>query len=110
MYPIGYTVGMYLIETTIQFDKWLKKLKDKSAIGRILTKLKMVELGNLGDSKSVGGRVSELRLTYGPGYRIYFSKKGNTIILLLHGGNKSNQSSDIKKAKAILKELEINHD
>jgi len=87
-----------------------KKLKDKPAIGRILTKLKMVELGNLGDSKSVGGRVSELRLTYGPGYRIYFFKKGDTIILLLNGGNKSTQSSDVKKARTILKELEINHD
>ena len=101
---------MYFIETAIQFDKWLKKLKDKSAIGRILTKLKMVESGNLGDSKSVGGKISELRLTYGPGYRIYFFKKGNTIILLLNGGNKSTQPSDIKKAKAILKELEINYD
>jgi len=96
---------MYLIETTIQFDKWLKRLKDRTAAGRILTKLKMVELGNLGDSKSVGDKVSELRIKYGPGYRIYFFKKGNTIILLLTGGNKSTQNSDIKKAKQILKEL-----
>jgi len=101
---------MYLIETTMQFDKWLKKLKDRSAVGRILARLKVVESGNLGDSKSVGGKISELRLTYGPGYRIYFTKKGNRIILLLCGGNKSTQSSDIKKAKAILRELEASHD
>ncbi len=101
---------MYLIETTLWFDKWLRKLRDKKAKARILMRLKQVELGNLGDVKSVGHRISELRINYGQGYRVYFTRKGNVIILLLHGGDKSTQSKDIEKARLRLKEIEAKDD
>ena len=80
------------------------------AKARILLRLKHVELGNLGDVQSVGGKILELRIDYGPGYRIYFARKGNSIILLLIGGDKSTQTSDIEKAKKLLTELEETDD
>ena len=97
---------MYLIKKTDVFDKWLLKLKDYRAKAKILTKLKMIELGNLGDHKSVGSGVFEIRIDYGPGYRLYYSKPGTSIILLLVGGDKSSQSKDILKAQKLLEELE----
>jgi len=100
-------VAMLLVEKSTHFDKWLKKLKDRVAKARILFRIKKAENGNLGEYRSVGGRVSELKLDYGPGYRIYFTKKGDTVIWLLCGGDKSTQQSDIRKAKEILKALEI---
>ncbi len=76
---------MYLIKKTDIFDKWLLKLKDYRAKAKILTMLKKIELGNLGDRKSVGSIVSEIRIDYGPRYRLYYSKLGTSIILLLVG-------------------------
>ena len=93
---------MYLIEKTDSFDKWILKLKDYRAKAKILTKLKMMELGNLGDHKSVGFGVSEIRIDYGPGYRLYYGKLGTSIILSLVGGVKSSQSKDILKAQRLL--------
>ena len=97
---------MYTIEKTDIFDKWLLKLKDYRAKAKILTKLKMIELGNLGDHKSASSGVSEIRIDYGPGYRLYYRKLGTSIILLLIGGIKSSQSRDILKAQQLLKDLE----
>lgn len=68
------------------------------------------ENGNLGDVSSVGDKVFEMRIFYGPGYRLYYTRKGDAIILLINGGDKSTQDRDIKKAKEILKELEANDD
>lgn len=73
---------------------------------RITARLKRVELGNVGDAKSVGGGVSELRIDYGPGYRLYFTRRGFEVIVLLCGGNKSTQAQDIKAAQAIAAQLE----
>jgi len=98
---------MFLVEKSICFDKWLTKLKDRLAKVRILVRIKKVENGNLGEYRSVGGRVSELKIDYGPGYRLYFTRKGDTVIWLLCGGDKSSQQRDIKRAQEILKELEI---
>ncbi len=98
---------MFVVEKSNHFDKWLATLKDRVAKARILVRIKKVEKGNIGDYRPVGGRVSELKIDYGPGYRLYFTKKGDTIIWLLCGGDKSSQQSDIKRAKEILKELEI---
>lgn len=98
---------MYLIKTTTYFEKWLRKLKDKSARARILMRLKQVEQGSLGNVKSVGDKIHEFKISHGPGYRLYFSRKGNVIILLLNGGDKSTQSSDIKKAKVLLKDIGV---
>ena len=101
---------MYLIETTNQFDDWLRKLKDRAAKVRILVRIKRIEKGNLGDIKTIGEGVSEIRINYGPGYRIYYHKKGEVIIILLNAGTKSTQSQDIKKAKELLKLLEAGND
>ena len=98
---------MFLGEKSSCFDKWLRKLKDRVAVARILVHIKKVENGNLGEHRSVGGRVSELKIDCGPGYRVYFTRKGDTVICLLCGGDKSSQSKDIKRAKEILKELEL---
>ena len=97
---------MFLAEKSIRFDKWLKNLKDRRAKARILMCIKKVESGNFGINKAVGGKVSELKIDYGPGYRLYYTVRGVTVIWLLCGGDKSTQTSDIKKAKEMLQKLE----
>ena len=80
------------------FDRSLRKLKDRQARLRILERIDRLAHGNPGDVKPVGQGVSELRLTYGPGYRIYYLDEGGRLILLLCGGDKSTQQADIKRA------------
>lgn len=87
-------------EGKMPFIDWLESLKDKTIRYRIKERLDRVSLGNLGDYKPIKKGVSELRLNFGSGYRIYDAEEGDKIILLLCGGNKSTQSSDIKKAIA----------
>ncbi len=86
------------------FTEWLKSLQDVRTRKRIQNRVVRIESGNLGDHKSVGDGVFELRLHFGPGYRIYFGEVDNTIILLLCGGDKSSQSGDIDRAKAYWQE------
>ena len=81
------------------FRKWLHALRDVHARARIRVRLNRVRLGNFGDAKAVGGGVSELRVPYGPGYRVYVARAGNTVVLLLCGGDKSSQKRDIGTAK-----------
>jgi putative addiction module killer protein len=81
------------------FIEWLESLKDKAIRSRIKERLDRVALGNLGDHKSVGKGIAELRLQFGSGYRIYFGEDKGSIILLLCGGDKATQSKDIKKAQ-----------
>ena len=83
----------------IPFDVWFNALRDKRAKAKILVRLKRVELGHIGDGKSVGEGVYELRITEGQACRIYYGHAGNEIVLLLSGGNKSTQQKDIKTAK-----------
>lgn len=93
------------IKRTNIFDTWLHKLRDKRAIDKIVIRIKRIEqTNNLGDYKSVGENLYELRIDYGPGYRLYFSFNGNEIIILLCGGDKSTQQKDIEKAKVINKQ------
>jgi len=92
---------VFLIEKTIEFDKWLKKLRDKTAKAKILFRLQRVELGNLGDIKSVSHGLTEMRIPHGKGYRIYYKIVEKQVILLLIGGDKSTQEKDIEKAKKI---------
>ncbi|TNF44971.1 MAG: type II toxin-antitoxin system RelE/ParE family toxin [Cytophagales bacterium] len=99
---------MFLLEKTSEFDKWLKKLNDRKAKAKILLRLQRVETGNLGDVSSVGEGIEEFRIHYGPGYRIYFRRRGKKILLLLVGGDKSTQESDIKKAKALWNQYKEN--
>jgi putative addiction module killer protein len=104
---IVYTLGMMKIETTEPFDQWLKNLRDKQGRARILDRIKRVAAGNIGDCKSVGGGVSELRLAFGPGYRVYFIMHDKTLIVLLCGGDKSTQSRDIRKAHELAEEWRL---
>ena len=80
------------------FTIWLNELKNDAARRRILMRLRRLEQGNFGDSKHIKGRLYELRLFFGPGYRIYFGKDGNAIIVLLSGGDKRSQNNDIRTA------------
>ena len=81
------------------FRKWLGDLRDIRARARIRVRLNRVRLGNFGDSKSVGEGVVELRVKHGPGYRVYFGRSGNTVVILLCGGEKATQSKDVQMAK-----------
>jgi putative addiction module killer protein len=92
---------MYNVIRTNEFDEWLSNLRDAKGKARIIARIRSAELGNLGDLEPVGEGVSEMRIHYGPGYRVYFKKKGKLLIILLLGGDKSSQNRDIKKAKAI---------
>ncbi len=97
-YP--YEIDYYVADTGKKpFKEWLEGLKDLSGRAKIRVRLDRVRLGNLGDNRSVGEGVLELRIDYGPGYRIYFALDGNRLILLLLGGDKSSQERDITKAK-----------
>ena len=98
---------MYIIKQTDTFSKWLKKLKDIKGKVSILRRIDRIKDGNFGDHKSVGDGVSELRIPTGPGYRVYYTQKGDEIVILLIGGDKSSQSEDITKAKQIFKESTI---
>jgi len=97
---------MYEIKETNHFSKWLLKLKDVRGKVSIIRRIKRAKQGNFGDHKSVGDLVSELRITTGPGYRVYYTEKGGEIIILLVGGDKSTQSKDIEKAKELAKEYQ----
>ncbi len=81
------------------FQEWLIALRDREARARIRIRLDRIQLGNLGDAKSVGRGVSELRIPYGPGYRLYFGREGTSIVILLCGGNKQSQRQDIAEAQ-----------
>ena len=94
-----------IIKTTSVFDKWFENLRDRQIKVKVRGRIERAALGNFGDYKSVGGGVSEMRINYGPGYRLYYTKRGEEIILLLVGGNKGTQQADIAKAHEILKEL-----
>ena len=91
---------------TSPFEGWLDSLQDTKTVSKIKKRLRRVELGNLGDYRSVGGGVFELRIDWGPGYRVYFGQIGLTIVLLLCGGDKSTQDRDILKAKEYWAEYE----
>ena len=104
MYLIGYNHCMFKAYKTEIFSKWhdsLKDLKGKIAIAR---RIDRAEKGNFGDSEPVGESVFEMRIDFGPGYRVYYTLKGNEIIILLCGGNKSSQKRDIDKAKEMARE------
>jgi putative addiction module killer protein len=93
------------VRQTSTFTAWLNGLRDRVAQQRVVTRLRRVELGNFGDVKPVGAGVSELRLDHGPGYRLYFVRRGDVVVIMLCGGDKSSQSKDIETAKAMAKEL-----
>ena len=96
---------MYLIKQTQSFSKWLLKLKDLRGRVAVVRRIERMKIGNYGDYKSVGDNIFELRITTGPGYRVYFTQRGDEVVVLLIGGDKSTQLKDIEKAKTIAKDL-----
>lgn len=95
---------MLELKQTETFRKWWTKLRDERARGLIASRLDRLAYGHTGDAEPVGQGISELRIHYGPGYRIYFQKRGETIVILLCGGDKSSQAKDIKAAKRLAAE------
>jgi len=93
------------VRKTDVFANWFNGLRDKRAKARIQARIDRLEVGHFGDVASVGEGVSELRIFYGPGYRVYFVKQGSTVVILLSGGDKNTQNSDIIKAKELAKQL-----
>ena len=89
----------------VPFAEWLDNLDDKRAVARVLARLARVRHGNLGDCKPVGDGVGELRVDYGPGYRVYFGQKGRTLVVLLCGGDKRSQDRDIRLARQFWQEF-----
>jgi putative addiction module killer protein len=94
------------VRQTAEFEAWLGALHDTKARARIAQRIARVELGNFGDAEPVGDGLTELRIHYGPGYRLYAKRQGPTVTILLCGGDKSSQERDIKRAKALAKEIE----
>jgi putative addiction module killer protein len=92
---------MIEVRQTDEFADWLRRLKDANAVARILARIRRTALGNPGDAKSVGNGVMEMRIAYGPGYRIYYVQHGAEIVILLCGGDKRTQRQDIKRAQAL---------
>ena len=97
---------MYEIRKTDVFVRWLDNLGDRRGRAKILARLDRVAEGNLGDTKPVGEGVAELRIPFGPGYRMYYTKRRNIVIILLLGGDKSTQEKDIKRAIQMAQHLE----
>ncbi len=97
---------MLQLKQTEVFGKWLLDLRDIRAKARILARLESARLGNLGDARSVGDGVSELRIDVGAGYRVYFTRRQRVVIILLCGGDKSTQSKDIARAKLMVQQID----
>lgn len=95
---------MIEVRQTDLFSNWLRKLRDQNARARIQIRIRRLSLGNFGDIKPVGEGVSELRIDYGPGYRVYLLQQRDVLVLLLAGGTKKSQQADIVRAKQLAKE------
>ena len=117
MLLIRYTLTMgeaqpYILEIyvtpdgTLPFEAWVRRLRDEQARARIRARLARVRLGNLGDAHAVGAGVWELRIDYGPGYRVYYARSGTAILLILCGGDKRTQVGDIQQAQAYWQEYQ----
>jgi putative addiction module killer protein len=96
---------MIEVRQTDEYAEWFRSLRDRQARARINTRIRRLSLGNPGDVKPVGEGVSELRINYGPGYRVYYVQHGETLVILLAGGDKRTQNRDIKRALELAREL-----
>jgi putative addiction module killer protein len=93
------------IQSTLAFKEWIANLRDRQGRAKILTRIRRLEDGNPGVSKGVGEGVMEMKLSFGPGYRVYYVHRDTVVIVLLCGGDKSTQSKDIERAKALAREI-----
>ncbi len=98
---------MIEVRKTAQFTKWFDSLKDRKGRARIQARIDRIEVGHFGDVEPVGEGVSEMRIFYGPGYRVYFVQRSAVVVILLSGGDKDTQQADIAKAKEIAKQVEV---
>ena len=94
---------MKIVETPT-FTRWIEGMRDRAARVRIATRIQRFAMGNAGDVKPIGGGLSELRIHYGPGYRVYLKQQGDVVVILLCGGDKGTQAADVAKAKLLAKE------
>jgi putative addiction module killer protein len=90
---------MIEVRQTAEFSRWLRRLRDANAVARVVARIRRMEQGNLGDSRSLGSGLREMRIDYGPGYRVYYVQRGATIMILLCAGDKGTQRQDIKRAR-----------
>jgi len=97
-YPVGYDTFVIEVRQTATFANWFVGLQDRQARARILVRIRRLSLGNPGDVRAVGTGVSELRINWGPGYRVYFTARGEVLVILLAGGDKRTQARDIRAA------------
>jgi putative addiction module killer protein len=102
---MGYTSNMFEIRQTETYAQWFEGLRDRQARSRIDIRIRRLSMGNPGDVKPVGRGVSELRIDYGPGYRVYFIQRGDVVVVLLAGGDKRTQAQDIQIALALAEDL-----
>jgi putative addiction module killer protein len=103
--PIVYRKGVIEVVQTDEFRVWLAELRDRRAAARIAARIDRLRFGNPGRVEAVGEGVSELKVDYGPGYRVYYKRRGATLVVILCGGDKSDQASDIRRAKALASRL-----
>ncbi len=96
---------MIEVRQTAEFSGWLRRLRDANAVARIVARIRRMELGNPGDARSVGKGVMEMRIAYGPGYRVYYVQRGAEIVILLCAGDKRTQRDDIKRAQEFAETL-----
>ena len=96
---------MLEVRQTDVFAAWIADLRDREARARIVVRIRRLSLGNPGDVKPVGSGVSEMRIDYGPGYRVYFVRRGDTVVVLLCGGDKRTQDRDIARARELAREI-----
>jgi len=107
VYSRGYNPGATEVRQTEAYARWFGKLRDREARARILTRIRRVSLGNLGIMKPVGGGVFELKIDYGPGYRLYVRRSRKNLVTLLTGGDKRTQKRDIETAKTLARGIGV---
>ena len=104
---MDYNPNMRKLIITPEFDTWLSRVRDRQAAMAIVGRLSRARLGNLGHWRAVGDGISEMKIDVGKGYRVYFKQRGDVLVIILCGGDKSTQAADIKRAKVIAKDLEF---
>jgi len=102
---MGYNMQMIEVLKTEEFSRWVSRMRDDNAVVRIIARIRRMELGNLGDSKSLHGGLMEMRIDYGPGYRVYYVRRGAEVVILLCAADKRTQKNDIKRARELMERL-----